>query len=97
MTGCRNLWLFLVAGIQILQGPLGTSAAQSPCPDVFQYEGSPGSEYGTIIVPNPYPYLAIDITVAMYITAPVPSVIDLLCHLQNAKTNLCNDAIFCFS
>jgi hypothetical protein len=54
---------------------MGTSAAKTPCPDVFKYEGGPGSEYGIIIVPNPYPYIAIKITVAMYIAAPVPSVI----------------------
>ena len=78
MTHCRNLWLFLVAGMQILRGPMGTSAAETPCPNVFQYEGGPGSEYGTIVVPNPYPNLAIDITVVMYITAPMPPVITLL-------------------
>jgi hypothetical protein len=54
---------------------MGTSAAENPCPDVFHYEGGPGSKYGIIIVPNPYPYFAIEIIVAMYITAPVPSVI----------------------
>jgi hypothetical protein len=54
---------------------MGTSAADNPCPDIFQYEGGPGFEYGIIIVPSPYPYLAIEITVEMYITAPVPSVI----------------------
>lgn len=75
MTFCWNLWLFLVAGMQILRGPMGTSAAENPCPDVFQYEGGPGREYGIIVVPNPYPYLAIEITVAIYITAPVPPVI----------------------
>uniref|UniRef100_A0A1V1FKK2 Putative serine protease 30 n=1 Tax=Reticulitermes speratus TaxID=60591 RepID=A0A1V1FKK2_9NEOP len=73
MTCCRTLRLFLLAGMQFLRGPLGTSAAESPCPDVFQYEGSSGSEYGIITVPNPYPYLAIDISVAIYVTAPVPS------------------------
>jgi hypothetical protein len=60
--------------MQILGGLRGASAAETPCPDVFQYEGSSGNEYGVITVPNPYPYLAIDITVSMYITAPVPSV-----------------------
>jgi Uma2 family endonuclease len=54
---------------------MGVSAAENPCPDIFQYEGGPGSEYGIITVPNPYPYLAIEITVEMYITAPVPRVI----------------------
>ena len=75
MTYCRKLWLFVVAGMQILRAPMGTSAAENPCPDVFWYEGGHSSEYGIIIVPNPYPYLAIDISVAMYVTAPVPSVI----------------------
>lgn len=74
MTYCKKLWLFVVAGMQILQGPMGTSAAENPCPDVFRYEGRPGNEYGIITVPNPYPYLAIEISVALYITAPVPSV-----------------------
>ena len=64
--------------MQILRGPMGTSAAENPCPNVFQYEGGPGSVYGTIVVPNPYPYLAIEITVEMYITAPVPPVITSL-------------------
>jgi hypothetical protein len=54
---------------------MGKSAADNQCPNVFQYEGFSGSEYGIITVPNPYPYLAIDISVAIYITAPVPSVI----------------------
>ena len=75
MTYCRNLWLLLVAGMQILRGLTGTSAAQNPCPDVLHYEGRPGSEYGIIVVPNPYPNLVIDITVSIYITAPVPRVI----------------------
>jgi hypothetical protein len=66
--------------MQILGGPQESSAAETPCPDVFQYEGSSGNEYGVIIVPNPYPYLAIDIAVAIYITAPVPSVIHSLFH-----------------
>lgn len=55
-------------------GPHGTSAAETPCPDVFHYEGTPGNEYGIITVPDPYPYLAIDITVDIYITALVTSV-----------------------
>jgi len=78
MTYCRDLWLFLVAGMQILRGPVGISAAENPCPDIFQYEGNPGSEYGIITVPNPSPYLAIEITVEIYITAPVPRVITWL-------------------
>jgi len=77
--------------MQILRGPMGTSAAENPCPDVFQYEGGSGSEYGIIILPNPYPYLAIEVTVEMYITAPVPSVISWLVTyemltLMSAKT-----------
>jgi hypothetical protein len=57
---------------------MGTSAAENPCPEVFRYEGRPGSEYGIITVPNPYPHLAIEIKVVMYITAPVPPVITSL-------------------
>lgn len=82
MKCCRSLWLLLVVGMQILGGPRGASAAETPCPDVFKYEGSFGNEYGIIVVPSPYPYLAIDITVAMYITAPVPSVIHMFCQLR---------------
>jgi hypothetical protein len=65
--------------MQILGCLRGASAVETPCPDVFQYEGSSGNEYGVITVPNPYPYLAIDISVAIYITAPVPSVIHMFC------------------
>jgi hypothetical protein len=67
--------------MQILGGLQEASAAETPCPGVFQYEGSYGNEHGVISVPNPYPYLAIDITVAMYITAPVPSVTQTFCHI----------------
>lgn len=73
--------MLLLLGMQTPRGPRGTSAAETPCPDVFQYEGSPGNEHGIITVPNPYPYLAIDITVEIYITAPVPSVIYIIYHV----------------
>jgi hypothetical protein len=67
--------------MQAVVGPRTASAAETPCPDVFQYEGTSGNEYGIIIVPDPYPYLAIDITVQIYITAPVPSVSYSICQV----------------
>lgn len=69
-----SLWLLLVGGTQAVLGQW------TPCPDVFQYEGTSGNEYGIITVPDPYPYLAIDITVEIYITARVPSVSYIICH-----------------
>ncbi|KDR22461.1 serine protease gd-like isoform X2 [Zootermopsis nevadensis] len=67
MMHLGSLWLLLVGGTQAVLGQW------TPCPDVFQYEGTSGNEYGIITVPDPYPYLAIDITVEIYITARVPS------------------------
>jgi hypothetical protein len=67
--------------MQAVGGPRGASAAETPCPNVFQYRENFGTEYGIITVPDPYPYLAIDITVEMYITAQVPSVISIICHV----------------
>ncbi|XP_069683971.1 serine protease gd-like [Periplaneta americana] len=63
MAAC--LWLFLT----VVQTLTLSWAADSSCPDVFRYEDS----YGIITVPNPLPYIAIDITVEIYVTASVPS------------------------
>jgi hypothetical protein len=52
----------------------------TPCPGVFDYEqNSSGEWYGRISVPNPYPILAVDITVEMCFTGDVPMVI----HIRN--------------
>ena len=53
----------------------GQGAPESPCPGVFQYEqDSTGTWHGVITVPNPLPFVAIDLTVSIYITSNVPSV-----------------------
>jgi hypothetical protein len=45
------------------------------CPGVFQYQQSSSGEwYGKISLPNPYPILAIDINVEIYVTGDVPMV-----------------------
>jgi hypothetical protein len=55
-------------------------SSYAPCPGVFDYQQSSSGElYGRIIVQNPYPILAIDITVEIYVTGDVPMVI----HLPN--------------
>jgi hypothetical protein len=47
-----------------------SSSPASPCPHVFRYElDRYGDWYGLISVPNPYPVVAIDIRVELYITA----------------------------
>jgi hypothetical protein len=76
MTYCRNLWLFLMAAMQILRAPMGTSAADNPCPDVFQYKlHNNDSVYGIITVPNPYPLTRMNISVTIFIKENVPLVI----------------------
>ena len=50
----------------------------TPCPGVFDYQQSSSGEfYARIGVPNPYPILAVDITVEIYVTGDVPMVIHL--------------------
>jgi len=52
----------------------------TPCPGVFDYvQSSSGELYARISVPNPYPILALDITVEMCFTGDVPMVI----HMRN--------------
>jgi len=47
-----------------------SSSSTSPCPDVFRYElDRSGDWYGIISVPNPYPVVAIDISVQLYVAA----------------------------
>lgn len=57
---------FLFSGLYTYEYP---TALTSPCPDVFKYElDRPGDWHGIISVPNPYPVVAIDIRVELYIT-----------------------------
>jgi hypothetical protein len=87
MTYCRNQWILLVVAMQILRTmqiiglTKGIWAGYNPCPDVFQYRDLDGIDYGVITVPNPYPKLAINISVAILFTAEVPEVIKE--HQQN--------------
>jgi hypothetical protein len=54
-------------------------SSHAPCPGVFDYQQSGSGElYGRISVQNPYPILAVDITVEIYVTGEVPLVIHLL-------------------
>jgi len=47
-----------------------SSSPTSNCPDVFRYElGTSGNWHGIISVPNPYPVVAIDISVQLYVAA----------------------------
>jgi len=66
----------------ILHTKEDSSSPTSPCPDVFRYErdGS-GNWHGIISVPNPYPVVAIDLSVQLY-GAAVTSV--LLTHSVEA-------------
>jgi hypothetical protein len=55
-------------------------SSYAPCPGVLDYQqSSTGELYGRISVQNPYPILAVDITVEIYATGEVPMVI----HLPN--------------
>ncbi|XP_023713323.1 serine protease gd isoform X2 [Cryptotermes secundus] len=57
-------------GDTVLNTPEDSSSFASPCPQVFRYElDRYGDWYGLISVPNPYPVVAIDIRVELYITA----------------------------
>jgi len=52
-----------------------SSLSTSLCPDVFRYEfDTSGNWHGIISVPNPYPVVAIDISVQLYVAA-LPSVL----------------------
>jgi len=52
------------------------ASSYTPCPGVFDYQQSSSGElYGKISVQNPYPILAVDITVETYVTGDVPMVI----------------------
>lgn len=52
-----------------------TASLYAACPGVFQYQQSSSGEwYGKISLPNPYPILAIDINVEIYVTGDVPMV-----------------------
>jgi hypothetical protein len=63
------------------------SPYMTPCPNVFQYQHSSSGEwYGVISIPNPYPILAIEIKVEMYITGTVSLVI----HLDTFSILECN-------
>ena len=54
-------------------------SSYAPCPGVFDYQQSgSGVLYGRISVQNPYPILAVNITVEIYVTGEVPLVIHLL-------------------
>jgi hypothetical protein len=56
--------------------PVDPTSPTSPCPDVFTYTvDSYGDWHGIISVPNPYPVVAIDIRVELYITATTSVVI----------------------
>jgi hypothetical protein len=68
----------------IVMGNVGNSSfifsvsSISPCPGVFDYQQSISGEwYGRISVPNPFPILAIDIAVELYVAGDVPMVIPL--------------------
>ena len=53
-----------------LHNNVDSSLPTSPCPDVFRYErDESGDWYGIISVRNPYPVVAIDISVQLYVTA----------------------------
>jgi hypothetical protein len=55
-----------------------SASSISTCPGVFDYQQSTSGEwYGKISVPNPFPILAIDIVVEIYVTGDVPMVIRL--------------------
>jgi hypothetical protein len=57
---------------------LAFSSYATPCPSVFQYQPSSSGEWhGIISIPNPYPILAIDIRVDIYVAGTVPLVIQL--------------------
>jgi hypothetical protein len=61
------------------------------CPNVFQYQHSSSGEwYGVISIPNPYPILAIEMKVEMYITGTVSLVI----HLDTFSILECNALSF---
>ena len=50
------------------------------CPGLFDYQqSSSGEVYGRISIPNPYPILAVDITVEIYVSGDVP----MVTHLRN--------------
>ena len=66
------------------------ASSYTPCSGVFDYQqSSSGEVYGRISVQNPYPILAIDITVEMYVTGDVPMVIHM-CNFFFLFRNIIN-------
>jgi hypothetical protein len=60
----------LILCFLILHTNEDSSSPTSPCPDVFRYEvDRSGNWHGIISVPNPYPVVAIDIKVELYVAA----------------------------
>ncbi|XP_069683972.1 serine protease gd-like isoform X1 [Periplaneta americana] len=53
----------------LIKQPSVSSPPATPCPDVFYYQhDGNGNWFGVISVPNPYPIIAIDLRVDIYVT-----------------------------
>jgi hypothetical protein len=64
------------------------ASSYAQCPGVFDYQQSSSGElYGLISVQNPYPILAVDIIVEIYVTGEVPLVIHLCKFLSLSEYN----------
>ncbi|XP_021913642.1 serine proteinase stubble-like isoform X3 [Zootermopsis nevadensis] len=64
--------------------PLSVSSYATACPNVFRYQQSRSGEwYGVISVPNPYPIVAIDIRVEIYVTGTMPLITNGFLNLVN--------------